>query len=258
MNIKPDRLSLNQIKYFSSLLTKKGRKKENKFIVEGKRIVDEALKSNFEIQTVIVTTDFVEKNEQLLVKWGISDKLFLINQKDFRRISDTKSPQGIAAVVINRNVSSKVDITDKLIVALENISDPGNLGTILRNCDWFGIKHVIINQYCAELENPKTIRASMGALFHLNIIDDNDFYSSLSELKKSGYQIISSDLGGKDIFKFNRPEKTVVVFSNEAFGPSIDIKNIADYSVTIPRIGNAESLNVASASAVILSQLTKT
>lgn len=259
MNRIPEKLSLKQIKYYSSLLTKKGRKKEQQFIVEGKRIVEEALNSSFEIQAIIITKDFFEKTGKFLSKWEIDNKkLFTIADKDFKKISVTKSPQGIAAVLSQKSVSSNINTNDNLIVALENISDPGNLGTILRNCDWFGIKRIILNENCADYLNPKTLRASMGSFFHVNIFEEKNFYSKLSELQEIGYNIIYTDLTGEDIFKFRKPEKTIIIFSNEAFGPTNELKQIANYSLSIPKIGKAESLNVASASAVILSELTKT
>ncbi len=142
------------------------------------------------------------------------------------------------------------------MVYLDNVSDPGNAGTILRNCDWFGIKDVLMSEGSVELYNPKVVRSSMGSIFHLNIYEDVS-PAHLQELKGKGYRLICSDLAGEDLFDFKPPEKCIVVFSNEAHGPGNEIRERADHIVSIRKKGKAESLNVASASAVILSQLTR-
>jgi TrmH family RNA methyltransferase len=144
-----------------------------------------------------------------------------------------------------------------LIVALDNISDPGNAGTIIRNCDWFGIKELILGENCVELYNPKVLRASMGSVFHLEISETQNLIDTLKKLKEKGYSIICTDMKGENVFKYYLGEKSIIIFSNEAAGPSQEILNLADKKITIPQIGNAESLNVASASAVILAEFTK-
>ena len=148
-------------------------------------------------------------------------------------------------------------IKDDLVVGLENISDPGNLGTIIRNCDWFGIKTVILSPNCPEVHSPKVLRSSMGSFFHLNIFEENKFYDSLFNYQKKGYQILCADLRGDNIYEMNKVSKTVIVFSSEAEGPSKELKTMSNKFIKIPRLGKAESLNVASASAVILSELTR-
>ena len=249
-------LSGNELKYFSSLRIKKFRDKENKFIVEGKKIVEEALQSNYKCEIVVVTKQFAE-DEMFFIK-SIPQNLRVetISASDFRKLKDTVSPQGIAAIISKATFDKKnIDKTkDNLLICLENISDPGNLGTIIRNCDWFGFKYILLTENCADLYNPKTIRASMGSLFHLSFVGEL-LFPEIENLKKKGYQIICSDLGGDDIYKFKISKKSILVFSNEAGGPSKEILNLSDQKVTIPSYGKAESLNVASASAVILSEI---
>ncbi len=249
-------ISKNELKYFSGLLKKKFREKEQKFIAEGERIVEEGLKSNFKCEKIIVTHEFYKKKQNFLDEL-ITDKslLFIIKIQEFKKISDTVNSQGIIAVFQFPNrINQFKHIGTNLVVCLENISDPGNVGTILRNCDWFGIDNIILLKGCAEVYNPKTIRASMGAVFHLNIFNEIEF-NSLSALKRKGYKILTADLKGENIYSFRFPEKSIIIFSNEALGPSQNLFNISDYLITIPKYGNAESMNVASASAVILSRL---
>ena len=249
-------ISKNELKYFSGLLKKKFREKEQKFIAEGERIVLEGLRSDLKCDKIIVTHELYEKKQNILDEL-IRDKsiLSIIKTQEFKKISNTVNSQGLIAVFQIPQKDIKLNkLENKLIVCLENISDPGNVGTILRNCDWFGIYDIILIKGCADVYNPKTIRASMGAVFHLNIFDEIGF-DSLSALKLIGYKIVTADLNRENIYNFSLPGKSIIVFSNEASGPSQNLLNISDHLITIPKYGNAESLNVACASAVILSQL---
>ena len=139
---------------------------------------------------------------------------------------------------------------------MDNISDPGNAGTILRNCDWFGVNEIILTKGSVEVYNPKTIRASMGSIFHLKIYREIES-SFLSKLKENGYKILVTDIKGENINSFVFPGKAVIIFSNESLGPSGEVMEISDDLITIPGYGMAESLNVASASAVILNRVRK-
>ncbi len=251
-------ISNRELKYYSSLLIKKFRSEEQKFLVEGVKIVEEGLDSSYDCEAVFVTPAFMDSAPEILNKINSSsNKLFVIKSAEFQRISDTKSPQGIAAVFLKPE--KKIDINqikDNRLVFLDNISDPGNLGTIFRTCDWLGFKIIFLSPQSVEYLNPKVIRASMGSVFHLNIYD-NIAENDLVKLRKTGYKLICSDLDGKNIFEFKSDKKFIITFSNESSGPSEELKKIADTSVTIPKRGKAESLNVSSAAAIILSHLAK-
>jgi len=251
-------LTKNQIKHYSSLLSKKYRLQEKKFIVEGIKLVEEALISEYSCEIIIAVKEFAEEDQNLLKrldKRKITTEI--VKSTDFEKLSDTKNPQGIIGVFHFKQQCSSDFKHEKLIVALENISDPGNLGTILRNCDWFGIKNVLLSPDCAEIYNPKVIRASAGSVFHLDIYEEKDLYNVLVELKKNGFVILCADLNGENLYSFSRSSKTILVLANEANGPTEKLLQSCDSKITIPRIGKAESLNVASASAVILSEITK-
>ncbi len=245
-----------KLKYYSSLHQKKYRDKEAKFIVEGKRLIKELLQSDFDIESVFLTNKFEDDNREFVET--IKEKslaTYILDNKEFNRITDTDNPQGIAAIVKKKGKDSTEFKFPNIIVALDTVSDPGNVGTIIRNCDWFGIDLILISKGSADLYNSKTLRSTMGSFFHVAVNDNVDLPKKLGNLKKKGYKIICADLQGENIYKFIFPEKYVIVFSNEAHGPAEEIISIADKKITIPRFGNAESLNVASSSAVILSEL---
>jgi len=249
-------ISNNELKYFSSLLIKKFRDKEKKFLVEGLKTVEEGLNSSYKCDAVFVTPAFIDSFPEVIsILKKKTVRIGELKSLDFQKVSDTRSPQGIAAV-FNKNYPQKKinDLNEKIIVLIDNISDPGNLGTILRTCDWFGVYNVFITDQSVEYLNPKVIRASMGSVFHLNIYDkifENDLFS----LKNKNYQIICSDIKGKNILNYKFEKKSIITFSNESSGPSEMVKKLSDEYITIPGKGRAESLNVSSAAAIILSKL---
>jgi TrmH family RNA methyltransferase len=249
-------ISNNELKYYASLLNKKYRKIENKFLIEGKKIVEEGLAVNFDCEKIFITKKFEETNPEVIKKIrSYKVPLEVLKSIDFKRISDTKAPQGIAAALNKKTtVFSPSRITDKFLVYLEDISDPGNLGTVIRNCDWFGINNILLSKESAEIYNPKVLRASMGSVFHLNIFEDITF-NEITHLKNSGYSFVCSDTEGKNVFDFKWNDKIILFLSNESEGPSQELLSITDHKITIPRKGKAESLNVASASAIMLAVL---
>ncbi len=247
-------VSKSEIKYYSALKLKKYRKIEKKFLAEGKRLIDEGLNSNFECDRIFITEAFKKTESKFISK--ISKKKIPINSiplYDLLKLCSTKNPQEIVAVFNLKSNNTKL-INAQPVIALENISDPGNLGTILRTCDWFGIKNVLINKGSAELYNPKVLRASMGAVFNLNIIDDVILIEELKKLKNKNYLSVIADMKGTNYKRADWSNKTVVTFCNEANGPSQELKEICDMQITIPKKGKIESLNVAAAAAVIISE----
>ncbi len=250
-------LSKNELKYYSSLLQKKYRNETGKFLVEGKKLILEAVNSDFECELIASTKHFSNDNPEFFDNTRIiTVRHETIKQIELEKLSDTKTPQGVIGIF--RKPSLKTSGKEsKTIVALENISDPGNLGTIIRNCDWFGFSRVILSSDCAEIYSPKVIRSSAGSVFHISISEEKNFYDYLETLRKENYSIVCADLNGTDLYKFTVPKNFVIVFCNEANGPTSELLSICDSKLTIPRKGNAESLNVASASSVILYELAR-
>ena len=251
-------ISKNELKYYSSLLKKKFRESEKKFIVEGKKSVYEGIESDFNCEIVFVTNKFASEEVQFLKNLESRNyKVIVLKSIDFNKVSDTKTPQGITAVFeIEKAELDPLSFDDPLLVYLEHISDPGNLGTIIRTCDWFGIQNIFLSKETSEIFSPKVIRSSMGSVFHINIFKDVTL-DELSVLKKSGYEFLCGDLNGENIYNFNKGKRTILFLANESRGPSEKLLSIIDKKVTIPGKGKAESLNVASASAIILAELTK-
>ena len=250
-------LSKNILKHYSTLLNKKFRDKEEKFIVEGMRLVEEGLKSNFECETVIVTENYNKHNAEVIKSLLKEGDVEIVGEVEFKKMTDTKSPQGILGVFKKGNQNFIIEPNAELILAMEDISDPGNVGTIFRNADWFGLKNIILSGECAEVFNPKVLRASMGSVFHIDFLESGNLYDELGRLKQSGYKIAVADMEGVSIYDYTKPKKLVLVVCNEAHGPTKQLLDLADLKLTIPAKGKAESLNVASASAVILNELTK-
>jgi len=250
-------ISKKDLHYYSSLLTKKHRKLENKFLVEGKKSIIEGLASKYKCEIIFVTNKFQNENESVINEFH-NYKVVTLRQNEFNKVSDTKTPQGIAAVFIKPNlkISTKSLTNEKLIVLLDNISDPGNLGTIIRNCDWFGIKNILLSRDTVDFTNPKVVRSSMGSIFHLNVFENIEA-NQVNDLKSIGYEILCADTMGEDIFTYRSNKKKMLILSSEAHGPSKEFLEISDKKICIPQIGHAESLNVASASAVLLAELTK-
>ena len=252
-------ISKKELQYYSSLLTKKHRQTENKFIVEGKKSVLEGLDSSYKCEIVFVTNKFNEENEETIAEIAKKNKkIETLKQKEFQKILDTETPQGIAAVFEKpKLLFSKTTFSDnKIIVMLDNISDPGNLGTIIRNCDFFGVKNILLSENIVDYTNPKVIRSSMGSVFHVNLFEDVK-PNLLNDLKEKGFEILCADTEGENVFTYKNARNKILILSSESHGPSKEIEKLSDKKICIPKIGNSESLNVASASAVLLAQLTK-
>ena len=246
-----------ELKYYTSLTLKKSRMEEAKFLVEGIKLIGEAISSGYYCEAIFYTNAVSEKEEEFVE--SLRKKVFRIEEvrrEDLCRLADVKTPQEVIAVFYNDDDKDK-EPKGELIVALENINDPGNLGTIIRSSDWFGVSSILLSENCAEIYNPKVIRASAGSVFHLNVFESKNFYQQLEEQKAKEYQICCADLTGENIYNFTKHSKLVLVMANEANGPTDELLSLCDNKITIPRKGNAESLNVSIASAIILSELTK-
>lgn len=250
-------MTKNELKFYSSLLQKKFRTEEKKFLVEGIKLIREAILSDFKCERIFFTSSFYEKySDEIKYFEKLKIPFEQIHKKELEKLSDVKSPQEIIAV-IHYKEKQQSNFNSKFIVALENINDPGNFGTIIRNCDWFGIDNIIASDDCAEIFSPKVIRASAGSVFHLNIFEEKEFCISLKNYKSMGYKLYCSDLDGKNISEIKSNSKIIIALSNEANGPTNELLKLSDEIITIPKKGRAESLNVANASAVILYEMTK-
>lgn len=238
-------LSKSQIKLINSLQQKKYRNKFGLFIVEGKKSVNEFLQSNFKLDSL-----FVLQNQELIINNQDVNELE-ISTKDLKKISALKNPNQVLAVF---RIPKNKKASDKgLIMVLDNIKDPGNLGTIIRLCDWFGVTQLVCSNETVDCFNPKVVQASMGSLTRVSII-----YTNLEQyLHKTKSPIYATLLEGENIYQDNLPKNAVIIMGNEANGISNKIKALATNKITIPQFSktpNTESLNVAMATAILLSE----
>ena len=236
-------VSKNQIKLITSLQQKKYRFANQLFFAEGVKIIQELVESNFELEHLYTTqNDFTDV---------AASKKTIIDESDLKKISALTTPNTCLAVFKIPN-ESKISESG-LIIALDSIRDPGNLGTILRLCDWFGISQIVCSKETVAIYNPKVIQATMGSIarVQVNYVDLNVF---LAETK---LPIFGTFMDGENIYKTTLPQTGIIVMGNEANGISAAIEKQIQHRLTIPRFGEiqkTESLNVATATAVVLSE----
>ena len=234
-------------KTIHSLRHAKHRKFYNKFVIEGKRIVKSALVYNAKIGTIFCNDKFLKENKSWVQKYLKKGTIIKsIDKKTLLKISDTKSPQGILAVCdIPKQNSIKLTI-DRWIY-LDKVSDPGNMGTLIRSCAWFGIKNIALSPECADPYNPKTIRAAMGAHFVVTIYPNTDL-----GIFKTTHKIVAADLRGENANTYDFPNKCVLVLGSEAHGISNQNLDCIEDFIFINKLGYGNSLNVSTAGSILI------
>jgi TrmH family RNA methyltransferase len=234
-------LSKNHLKLITSLSQKKYRHKYKLFVVEGVKVVQEFLNSSYELEILFSTES----------SFSYLDSFIEVSEQELKKISSLKTPNKVIAlfkIPVEKNSSPS-----GLIVALDAINDPGNLGTIIRLCDWFGIDQLLCSKETVDCYNTKVVQSSMGSLTRVAIsyIDLKEYLTSVS------IPVFIADMDGDNIYEMKPPTSAVLVMGNEANGISNSIKQIVSTKITIPRYGNSqltESLNVATATAILLSE----
>lgn len=236
-------VSKNQIKLITSLQQKKYRKQEQLFFAEGIKVVQELLQSNFELQDLFTTKDDFHTVSK--------DKVHAISEVELKKISVLTTPNTCLAVF---KIPAAKPLAEKgLIVALDDVRDPGNLGTIIRLCDWFGIETLFCSEASVDIYNPKVVQATMGSISRVNVVYGN-LEAFLSQTK---LPVFGTFMDGNNIYQEKLPKEGIIVMGNEANGISSSIEALVTSRITIPRFGNlqiTESLNVATATAIILSE----
>jgi len=256
-------LSKAKLKDLRSLTHKKIRDQQKKFLIEGLRLVGDSIDSGFKLLEVFYTNELKESTagKDLLVRLGNkTSNLHEISDREMDLISETVTFQGIVAVVKQQEFSldSMLENPERKshLVALDAVSDPGNAGTMVRSCDWFGMDGVLFGTNSVDLYNPKVLRATMGGIFHMPIVEGVDLLSTLSRAKELGYTVIVTDQSGEThCDRMNYPTRSLIVFGNEAWGVSDQVKELADFRVSIRRYGLGDSLNVSVACGIILSSV---
>lgn len=236
-------VSKNQIKLINSLQQKKYRKLHQLFIAEGRKVIQELIEARFSLEALYVTKENL---------FPASYQPVVISDSELKKLSALTTANDCLAVFKMKEVNCKEN--SGLELALDDIKDPGNMGTIIRLCDWFGISKIVCTEETVDIYNPKVVQATMGSLARVTVL-----YTNLTDyLKTTDIEIFGTFMEGKNIYKESTlPAKGIIVMGNEANGISCEIENLVTQKISIPRFGNlqlTESLNVATATAIILSE----
>lgn len=242
------------VKNIKKLKEKKYRDLENAYIIEGIKLVKEAIYENAKIRQIIMCENYADNKEiDKETLYEISKyNLIYVTEKVFNTITDVKTPQGIIAIVEKNNSTCEINYSEEIIIALDDVQDPGNLGTIIRTADSANLKQIILSKNSADPYNPKVVRSTMGGIFRVNIIEVDNLEETLKQTQKNGFKVMVTVLDTqKSIYDANYNKK-VIVIGNEANGISKSIQNIADEKVKIPMLGKTESLNASVAAGVMI------
>ena len=235
-----------QIKELRSLLSRKGRRDTGLHLIEGERLVFDALASGRTPAAVFVSEDREDLAERL---GGLGMGFTLVSESVMRSVSDTDSPQGVCAAVKTPELSPPEAYPGGLIVALDRLQDPGNLGTVLRTADAFGAAGVLLSEGCVDPYSPKALRSAMGSTYHLPVWQ-GELAAELKRLKEQGYALVCGHLKGREVLP-ELPADRVLVIGNEANGVSDEISGLCSL-YRLPMKGRAESLNAAVAAGILI------
>lgn len=228
----------NQIKHIRKLKDKKSRDEFGEFFIEGIKLIHEAIEEKAEIKTIVICDDCVrtgEVDQKTLYEIAKYNCIY-VNENVFKLISDVQNPQGILAVIAKTQKEERVDYNEDFILILDNIQDPGNMGTILRTLDSANLKQVIISKESADIYNPKVVRSTMGAIFRLNIVESDELEKDIKELKKHKFKVMATSLDSSESIYNIDYKKTAIVIGNEASGVSKEIMKLADKNIKIPML----------------------
>lgn len=246
-------LSKNQIKHIRSLHQAKYRKAYKLFLIEGPKIVDELILSNYNLDTVLALDSWIRENQKKLPE---TTEIIAVTTKELERISLLKSPNEVVAVVqIPEHVNPSFDATKELVLMLDGINDPGNMGTIVRTADWFGIQNIICSINCVELYNPKVIQSTMGSLGRVNVQ-----YLDLVEYLKGveNIPVYGALLQGKNMYNEKLTRHGILIIGSESHGISRGLLPFITHPLSIPAYPNkgiqAESLNASIATAILCAE----
>ncbi len=235
-------LSKNEVKYIQSLYHKKHRDEDMLFIAEGPKLTDELLKSDFEIKHVYAIKEWLEA--QPLNTVPVTE----ISEAELARISNLQTANKVLVIASQKAESVSPALHNNLTIVLDGIHDPGNFGTIIRIADWFGIKQIIASEDCVEVYNPKVIQSTMGSICRVNV-----WYSNLQQwLVNIDVPVYGALLNGENVYNLKSITEGLLIIGNESKGIREPLKSIITHPITIPKRGNAESLNAAIATGIIV------
>lgn len=236
-------INKDQIKLIKSLSLRKNRLKHNLFLVEGDKNVLELINSDFDVHTIFANTNWSKLNPTVNVT--------LVSNKELSKISNQKNPNNVLAIAVIKE--SKISNERGVVLVLDDISDPGNFGTIIRTCDWFGVTSIICSNNTVDVYNPKVVQCTMGSIFRVKII-----YTDLAKYLKNVKSVIYGTLfDGNNIKEVDFKDDVHIVMGNESNGISKEISNLISEKIKInSKCSKADSLNVAVATSILLYEIT--
>lgn len=237
-------ISKNETKYIQSLFQKKKRDEEGVFVCEGVKLVQELIQSGFTVKRVYATQGWADAQNAL-------SNLTVVTETELGKLSGLTTPNQVLAVAEKRPAPVSFLLQRRFTLMLDGIQDPGNFGTMLRTADWFGIKQVIASPDCADLYNPKTVQATMGSIFRVQVL----YAQPYEKLKDSPVTVYGALLHGEPVYRLQQVNEGILVIGNESKGIRENILPYIQTPVTIPAKGGAESLNAAVATGIMLSHM---
>lgn len=242
------------IKHIKKLKEKKYRDISKEYVIEGIKLIKEAIEEKVNIKQIVICDNC--ENSSIIPKELMYEiakyECIYVTEKIFKSITGVDTPQGILAIIEINNKDTQINYEEDIIVALDDIQDPGNLGTILRTVDSIGLSQILVSKGTADCYNPKVVRSTMGAIFRVKIIECDDLEKTLKEIKKHKFELVVTSLQtNNSIYDINY-DKKVIIIGNEANGVKQSIQDIADKKVKIPMMGKTESLNASVATGIIL------
>lgn len=242
------------VKRIRKLKDKKYRSELGVYVIEGIKVIEEAINENVEIEKIVICEDCTEDSiiPQKLMYAIAKYNCIYVSKKVFEVLTDVVAPQGILAIVRRPEKNEKIDYNAELILALDGIQDPGNLGTILRTADSVNLNQIIVTKNTADCYNPKVVRSTMGAILRIKIIETESLVNTLKEAKKNKFKIVATSLDTQNNIYDIDYNKKVIVIGNEANGVTKEVQSMADNKVKIPMLGKTESLNASVATGIML------
>ena len=243
-------LTKNTTKQIASLRQQKFRKELGLFVVEGRKMMEELLHSDFETEGLYATEAFLADHPAFA-------KAEIVSEVQMQQMSGQDTPPGILAVV-RIPKQGEIKTSSRLVLALDGIANPGNMGTLIRTAEWFGIHDVVCSMDCVELWNPKVVQATMGSLFRVKVWK-TDLAVFLQKAKNEGKAIYGALLEGKNLFQMSEKPEGILVIGSESHGIRTEVLPCITHPITIPRAGGSvtESLNAAMAGAIIMAEMTR-
>lgn len=226
------------VKNIRKLKEKKYRDLSNSYVIEGIKLLKEAIEENAKIKQIVICDD-CEKNgtldKKLLYEIAKYNCIY-VTEKVFNILTDVANPQGVLAVIEKENSLTEINWNEELILILDNLQDPGNLGTILRTADSANLKQIIVSKNCGDIYNPKVVRATMGAIFRVKVLESENLAETIKDIKKHKFTVLATDLKESKSIYEESYNKTAVVIGNEANGVEEEILELADRKIKIPML----------------------